>query len=519
MNNPANKTTPGTLRSTGKLLLAFLATTLLNADAELLVLPLPDGETMEFVEVQVSTDQTLFPLHQFKIGDRASGVWQEYPTDVGLGGAFLLGQSKESRWVYYMGKTEVSEAAYHALMPGSPAPSDGKLPARNIPWIEVQQFINNYNLWLYKEAREKIPASGDRLGYLRLPTESEWEFAARGGLSVAPARFDEKHPYGPALSKHEWFSGPESSHNKIRQVGLLQPNELGLHDMLGNVAEMTMSLYAVEYYQGRTGGLVVRGGDSFTAKEDMRSSLRTEMPFYNRDYQPSRQETVGFRLVLVSQLFTGPEDVRAMKQEWPDYRQSRAVPTIPTLADRPTSARATGRITDIRKHLETLKGQTAADSSPAVTSTLGLLDAAIGDVESLVYRAERDSAAAWVKIASNSGYFLARELRKKPKSERLLELVRNSGTPAEITRDETRHANLLMNIEDAANQYADALKELSKLDRDIVLEAFATFQEKVTALKLNEQIKANDIIVKHVKDYFDTKRLDMEAYQRELQSL
>jgi|GEM_PF-2482434 len=173
----------------------------------------------------------------------------------------------------------------------------------------------------------------------------------------------------------------------------------------------------------------------------------------------------------------------------------------------------------IRKHLETLKGQTAADSSPAVTSTLGLLDAAIGDVESLVYRAEHDSAAAWVKIASNSGYFLARELRKMPKSERLLELVRKSGTPAEITRDETRHANLLMNIEDAANQYADALRELSKLDRDIVLETFATFQEKVTALNLEEQIKANDIIVNHVKDYFDTKRLDMEAYQRELQSL
>jgi len=485
-----------------------------------LVLPVPGGGEMVFRAVAVAEGETLFPVREFKMGDRTEGGWQEYPTDAAVGGAFQ--EKSGGAWVYYLGKYEVSEAQYYAVAEGGTGEQKASnYPARNLSWYDCLNFVNRYNLWLFANALEEVPAQGGRHGYLRLPTEVEWEFAARGGLGVEEHEFDRKNVYGPELVRHEWYSGPESSHNKVKRIGILKPNPLGIHDMLGNVSEMTSSLYAVEYYQGRTGGFVARGGDFFTPKAEMRSSMRTEQPFYNREYGPSRQETLGFRLALVSQIFTSSAETSRMRDEWPDYRQTRMVPTLPAAGAVANSAKATRRIEDIRGHLEALKsgvreGEVAGEEAVA---KLGLLDAAIGDVESLIFKAEKDSAAAWVKIGSNTGYLLARELSKLTQSERLMKLIAETGSEEEVKRDEARHGRLVLNIADAKIQYADAIQELGRLEKSAVLDAFEDYKKRVADLNIAEQGRSIGITQGHVVNYFETQRLDMEVYEEELKQL
>lgn len=269
------------------------------------ILPMPGGGNMVFRPVFIGEGNKPFALKQYRMGDPGGG-FKEYPTDVSVGGAFVAAPpTGPPDWVYYMGKYEVTEAQYAAVMePGSR--NESREPISDISWFDAQDFTRKYNLWLFENAGDKLPKNEETPGFLRLPTEVEWEFAARGGSAVEPNQFDKKYPYPGPLTKYEWFAGPSSSHGKKKNIGILDPNPLGIHDMLGNVAEMTHSFYRIEYYQGRVGGFVSRGGHSYTAEGSVRSSLREEIPFYKRisgKTVATRQPTLGFRLVISSPIY------------------------------------------------------------------------------------------------------------------------------------------------------------------------------------------------------------------------
>ena len=182
---------------------------------------------------------------------------------------------------FWMGKYEVTQGEWEAVMGSNPSEFDEcgtRCPVDSVSWEDVQEYIRRLN------ERE----SGSGYEY-RLPTEAEWEYAARAG--TAGARHGE-------LDEIAWHSG--NSGLMAHPVGQKGANAWGLHDMLGNVWEWTANwVYAyprggaVTDPQGPDRGSyrVVRGGSWSNPAMFARSASRYS-------YRPSRRfKNFGFRLV------------------------------------------------------------------------------------------------------------------------------------------------------------------------------------------------------------------------------
>lgn len=152
---------------------------------------MPNELEMEFVPVCVNSNDGLYQWKKIKLGDPAGG-FKEYPTTMALGGSFPLEENGEKLWCYYIGKYEVSQKQYASLMTLNQTIKKSKknYPVTNISWFDALEFTNLYNQWLFANAKEKMPKFESAYGFVRLPTEVEWEFAARGGSLVSADVFD-----------------------------------------------------------------------------------------------------------------------------------------------------------------------------------------------------------------------------------------------------------------------------------------------------------------------------------------
>jgi len=492
------------------------------------ILPMPDNAKMVFRRVFIGKGDKPFALKEFKVGDRSGGGFREFPTSVILGGAFVENNPhNQPDWVYYMGKYEVTEAQYDAIMEPGKA-RDGQKPITHISWFDAQEFINKYNLWLFENALDKLPKNDKAVGFLRLPTESEWEFAARGGSEVPPIEFDKKHPYAGPLNKYEWFAGPTSSHGKIKDIGLREPNPLGIHDMLGNVSEMTGSLYQIEYYQGRVGGFVARGGHVHSEESALRSSLRTEIPFYQLNSQgkvtQTRQETLGMRLVISSQVFTSLEANKKIEEAWSEYAQSRETPVQPALTIAPTTIKTNVQLADALESLKRLTDElnalnkSSTEIPPTVWNQLGLLSASFKNIEATVKKAEGDSAYAWVKIAAEAAFFINRELKRLPRLQGALKKAESIGRSAQMELLKERVTETEQNIEGGLTRYGSAFEQLAKTQEGTVNQAFEEYNNYLRLQGADEQVKVNTLVKKHFQEYLRTRRSDKEQWEADLKN-
>lgn len=489
-----------------------------------LVLPMPNGESMAFVPICVNSGDGLFNWKQVKLGDPAGG-FKEYPTSMALGGSFLLDQNGTKMWCYYMGKYEVTRGEYYAIINNNPNQQINKknYPITNISWFDAIAFTNQYNQWLYSHAADKIPKFDKAYGFLRLPTEAEWEFAARGGSNVSADFFDRAIPYPPEeLQKYEWFGGPISSHYKLQMVGQLKPNPVGLYDMLGNADEMTMTLFKVEYYQGRTGGFVIKGNNYTTAGNKIRSAFRTEQPFYrisgDKSFKPHTKKTLGFRLLISSLVFPSRTIHKQMASEWLEYRKNQGATTPAALSTARFSRKTQVKGEDAFAYLKRLQDQLKSKgiNSSTIENNIGRLKASIQDIIKIRTQKEEDASYLWIKIASEQARFIRQESQKLPLVKTLIEIAKSKNDTQKLEAYRQRYKERKTNIRSALSTYSDSIRQIAQNTPAAVKKGFKRYLDFLTEHNDVQQVHILNKVHKHLDQYEKTKRVDSEKWKKDL---
>lgn len=242
------------------------------------------------------------------------------------GGSFQMGSKNDAQSLgketpvhevkvagFWMGQTEVTNAQYRTFKPDHDADKADDLPVVDVSWIDARDYCRSLGpseSWVYD-----------------LPTEAEWEYAARAGTTTALSFGDRQE----AIGEYAWFAG--NSQRKAQPVATKEPNSWGLHDVHGNVWEWVLNCYEdyAEYadpnratadpglipdschQSGTPGALrVLRGGAFVSEPRLLRSAIRIEdEPVYSN-------WDVGFRCVR-----------RAV--DWPRSRLSS--PELPPLTE------------------------------------------------------------------------------------------------------------------------------------------------------------------------------------------
>ncbi|GHT96275.1 hypothetical protein FACS1894116_13120 [Betaproteobacteria bacterium] len=183
---------------------------------------------------------------------------------------------------FYLGKYPVTQGEWVAVMGSNPSKFKGRSnPVEQVSWDDVQTFIQRLNA---KEGTRKY----------RLPTEAEWEYAARAGTKSTYSFGDD----AGQLGAYAWYDG--NSGSQTHPVGQKKPNPWGLYDMHGNVLEWVNDWYNESYYSrsasndpaGPSSGQyrVLRGGNWFYSAGGLRSAHRSDLT------PDSRGDGSGFRL-------------------------------------------------------------------------------------------------------------------------------------------------------------------------------------------------------------------------------
>ncbi len=254
-----------------------------------------DGETD--VTSEDFTGMHLYPMVKveggsFVMGDKTMDEdYEDCPPHRVTLSDFYIGQFEVSQgfWKKIMGKSHHSAASQPKEGAGKKLTQEQQnlFPVENVSFIEIQEFISRLN---------------EQTGrHFALPTEAQWEYAARGGKQ---AKENTRYANGKPYPANIWF---KKDKNKPFVIKLPEAvNELGIYQMSGNVAEWCLDYYDEEFYRNsnnsrnpynsvlnESGNRVVRGGSYMDSSEDY-----VNVFFRDEKNEKSRPEATGFRLVI-----------------------------------------------------------------------------------------------------------------------------------------------------------------------------------------------------------------------------
>lgn len=312
--------------------------------ADDILLPMPGGLQMAFRLVAVPAKGLLWDMPLRPGRDDAANnerAFYDRRYAAALAAPFTLDDlpagwrkaaPKGSHYFYLVAKYEVSRLQYDAVMQATPpdpaalAP-DAARPVTDVSWYDAVDFTRRYTQWLLQNAPDSLPRyAGDsrNVGFVRLPTETEWEYAARGGQFAGTQQLMQEDFFvmadGTDYADYAVYrpEGASRIEEDVNRIGSRKPNPLGLYDTAGNAAEMTLEPFRFSVagrLHGSAGGMVRKGGSFLSGEAEIMPGRREETPFFMQD-GPAHARDLGFRPVISGINTPGGDRPETLVAEW-----------------------------------------------------------------------------------------------------------------------------------------------------------------------------------------------------------
>ncbi|MEG5264140.1 SUMF1/EgtB/PvdO family nonheme iron enzyme [Pseudomonas sp. JDS28PS106] len=437
--------------------------------------------------------------------------------------------------MYFVGKYEVTARQYAQVMaqslasgeapPACDAPGgmEGRLPKVKLSRFEAERFAAVYSAWLMKHHRELLPVSGrDKsaddggIGFVRLPTEVEWEYAARGAQAVSrqdlegrlfPRRLEGSETDGP-LSDWAVFNqvaGGTGQAARLMPIGTRLPNPIGMFDVIGNAAEMVQESFQLVHAgrrQGAYGGFVAKGGNYLEGEGTLFTGMRREYPLFAADGTEQSNETTGFR-VAIGALSAPRSRYKELFDQWQKEGRLAALTDDIATDDDPT------------KRLDSI---IAASADPRLQAELGLVNEELKRNVSLIARQREEAAGNLIQsaalVAETINNYNIR-LTNLKKSQQQAEAAKDAAS-AQLFG--TAIANGRSALDGAVAIYIDNLATGTRYTDAVIQAQFQRVKEELSRKPIigKSLVTRATLFVSHVSDYRKNKRADPETIVKQL---